>query len=275
MGVFLAGKAALGLTSTADVRRDTMSALSHAEVSALSTTSGGLIGGETVGIRGQRLGGVTTVWFGGQEAELVTVTSTEVTVVVPHSISYEPGEVSVTVETTDGSLSDGLTWQYVVATAVDRQLEYAFRHWNDYNLTYFGDFNVWGGDCMNFVSQTLLARGWGVTDEWFNNAQEEWGDAFVHVPSFDAWLSQHPEYGAVRLDLDDRDRAKIGDVVVFDWDGDGSLDHAQVISQVRTVGDETRIAMVGHNMDTMYRDLDGALELQGGPHAQAWIWSIP
>ncbi len=275
MGVLLAGNAALGLTDGSQVRRDLTASLSQTEVTGLTTTSGGLSGGETVGILGIGLGAVTAVSFGGQPADLLAVTNTEVTVVVPHTIGYEPGEVAISLETSEGPVAGDLTWQYVVASAVDRQLEYAFRHWNDYNLTYFGDFNAWGGDCMNFVSQTLLARGWGVTEEWFNNAQEEWGDAFVHVPSFDAWLSQHPEYGAVRLGLNDRDQAKIGDVVVFDWDGDGSLDHAQVISQVTTVGDETRIAMVGHNMDTMYRDLDGALELQGGPHAQAWIWSIP
>ncbi len=275
MGVLLAGNAALGLTDGSQVRRDLTASLSQTEVTGLTTTSGGLSGGETVGILGIGLGAVTAVSFGGQPADLLAVTNTEVTVVVPHTIGYEPGEVAISLETSEGPVAGDLTWQYVVASAVDRQLEYAFRHWNDYNLTYFGDFNAWGGDCMNFVSQTLLARGWRVTEEWFNNAQEEWGDAFVHVPSFDAWLSQHPEYGAVRLGLNDRDQAKIGDVVVFDWDGDGSLDHAQVISQVTTVGDETRIAMVGHNMDTMYRDLDGALELQGGPHAQAWIWSIP
>jgi hypothetical protein len=33
--------------------------------------------------------------------------------------------------------------------------------------------------------------------------------------------------------------------------------------------------MVGHNRDTTYRDLDGALFEQGTHRAQAWIWSIP
>ena len=45
--------------------------------------------------------------------------------------------------------------------------------------------------------------------------------------------------------------------------GDGSLDHAQVVSSTRVVDGETEVLMVGHNVDSTYRSIDDALEEQG------------
>lgn len=246
-----------------------------AVASTIAPAQGGLVGGETVTITGTGLEVVTAVEFNGSTAQMLAQSSTEISVTAPHTISYTAGDVPVTLATPSGEADGALVYRYATLSAVDRQLEYAFAHWNNYNVAAYGDFNAWGGDCINFVSQTLVARGWVPTEDWFNNAQEEWGSAFVHVPSFDEWLSSHPEYGAVRLGIADRDQAKIGDVVMFDWEGDGSLDHAQVVSDVAVVNGETRISMVGHNIDTNYRDLDYAVSQQGGPHSQVYIWSIP
>ncbi len=217
--------------------------------------------------------------MGGVRAEFAVTSPTEVTVVVPPSATYDAG--TATVDAWQGARkvdSPDVEVVYEVQTAVDRQMQYAFDHWNDYNLAQYGDFNAWGGDCINFVSQTLVARGWQPTEDWFNDAQEDWAPAFVHVPSFDAWMREHPETGATTLTLDQRDQVKIGDVVLFDWEGDGSLDHAQVVSRVTTLADGSiRIAMVGHNLDSDYRDLDVALSPQGQGQAgaTAFFWSIP
>ena len=245
------------------------------EVTTIEPTEGSLVGGETVTIVGAELDAVTRVTFGGRHATSVTVqNSTTVTAVVPHSMSYVSGS-RVVVEVFDPSgkaaaASDPI-YTYYTLTAVDRQLEYAFAHWQHYNLEQYGDFTTWGGDCANFVSQTLVARGWTVTDDWFNEAQQDWAPAFVHVPSFDERLAANPQFGAVKLTYDQRDRAKIGDVVVFDWEGDGSLDHAQVISGI----DGDTIYMVGHDINTTYRSIDRALDQQGTPAATVAIWSIP
>lgn len=240
-------------------------------VAALEPTEGALVGGETVTITGSRLTAVTSVVVGGMAADLQRVVNGSITLRVPNAADYRAGTVDVEVFAGDAAVASDLEWTYVTTTAVDRQLEYAFRHWDDYNTAYFGNFNEWGGDCMNFVSQTLVARGWVPHAEWFNDAQQEWADPFVHVPSFDEWLAAHPEYGAVRLDYSDRDRAKLGDIVVFDWDGDGSLDHAQVISRI---SEDAGIEMVGHNLDSRYRSIDEALEQQGTSSAKVHIWSI-
>lgn len=256
-------------------RQQVMTIVDAPLVAELAPLEGGLTGGETVTISGTDLETITRVTIGGEEAGSVTVVdSTTVTAVVPHSIDYVSGKV-VEVEVLDASgvvaVASPLTYTYTAITAIDRQLEYAFAHWNNYNLASYGDFTTWGGDCINFVSQTLIARGWTTTAEWFNDAQQEWAPAFVHVPTFDEWLTSHPEIGATRLTLADSAQAKIGDVVMFDWDGEGSLDHAQVISGIE--GDQ--IYMVGHDIDTIYRSIDTALQQQGTPAALVYFWSLP
>lgn len=249
--------------------------LDPVQVDAISATEGSLTGGETVSIAGVGLSDVTAIEVGGSDAQLLTQSNDTVTFAVPHSETYVNGEtVTVAVEDSLGTAAE-FDYTYRTLTAVDRQLEYAFAHWDSYNTVYFGDFNAWGGDCQNFVSQTLVARGWAVTDEWFNDAQEDWAPAFVHVPSFDEWLAEHPEYGAVRMGIESIDQVKIGDVVLFDWEGDGSLDHAQVVSGVETVDGKTEVYMVGHNLDSTYRSITDALASQGHKNAQVVFWSIP
>jgi hypothetical protein len=124
------------------------------------------------------------------------------------------------------------------------------------------------------VSQALLARGWTETPDWYNHAQQDWADAFVHVPSFVDWLDAHPEYGTSKLSLDERDKVKLGDLVVFDWDRDGSLDHIQMVSALVPTSAGIEVKMVGHNLDSDYRDLDHAITVDE-PGAAAFFISIP
>lgn len=249
------------------------------EVTSAVTATAALSGGAVISLEGTRLDEVTDVKVGGVRAQFSATSATSATVIVPPAATYDAGTASVELWDGAGKVeAPDVEVVYEVETAVDQQMAYAFDHWNDYNLEQYGNFNEWGGDCMNFVSQTLVARGWQPTDEWFNDAQEDWAPAFVSATSFDEWLRSHPEYGATTLTLDQRDQVKIGDVVLFDWDGDGSLDHAQVVSRLTTHADGSiHIAMVGHNLDTDYRDLDVALSPkgQGQANATAFFWSIP
>ena len=159
--------------------------------------------------------------------------------------------------------------------AIQAQLDYALAHWNNYNLEQFGDLNPVGGDCQNFVSQSLLARGWTMDAEWYSqDAGEDWGSAWGYVPAFDEYLRAHPELGATQASLDERSTIKIGDVVMFDWEGNGALDHVQIVSSITTVDGEIKIGMAGHNIDTDYRDLDTTLTVDH-PGATAYFWRIP
>ena len=210
-------------------------------VDAPAVVEGSLSGGTGVTLTGAHLSDIASVTLGGRVALIVSRSADHIEFMTPPSLDWAPDRAEPLVVTdAAGATVAEFDFTYRAMTAVDRQLGYAFAHWNDYNLGDYGDFNLWGGDCMNFASQTLVARGWTPTTDWFNDAQEDWAPAFVHVPSFDEWLASHPEYGAVKFAHTDR-----------------------------------AAAMVGHNLDTMYRDLDGALATQGGPNAMAWIWSIP
>ncbi|MCU1440919.1 MAG: hypothetical protein JWP85_1916 [Rhodoglobus sp.] len=245
-------------------------------VDALDSTAGSLAGGESVTFTGINLSGVTRVTFDGRAAMAVTARSNSaITVTVPNSLDYKPGPVDVDVyATTDFDRVETLPYTYEVRTAVDRQMQYAFAHWRDYNLAQYGSFNDRGGDCMNFVSQTLVARGWTPTSEWFNTAGTDWASPFIYVPDFDTWMTAHPEFGAVRMSMDDLDKVRIGDVVMIDWENNGFFNHAQVVSAVAHVNGETRVYMAGHNLDGVYRDLVSTLKAES-KDATAYFWSLP
>ena len=247
-------------------------------VSGMTLDAGSLVAGEQLTLTGRNLGDVTEVSFADVPAtELEVVDDRTIVATVPAVANFQPAtvDVAVYVGSTRVQAAAPLTYSYSPQTAIDAQMQYLLTHWNNYNTAQFGDLNSIGGDCMNFVSQSLLARGWAMTSEWYSaDAGADWGDAWGHVPSFDEWLRGHPEYGASTLGFDQRDQVKIGDLVVFDWDNDGSLDHIQVVSAIAVDDGVTSIAMVGHNTDSDYRDLDLTLTVDH-PGASGYFWSIP
>ena len=250
------------------------------EIAAMSPVTGSVSGGDVVTITGVSLDTVTAVTFGGEPATDVTVVSaTELAVVAPRATNYQQATASVEL------LADGepvraaseLTFTWTSVTPVDKQLEYAFQHWDrpNYNLASFGTFNPVGGDCVNFVSQTLLARGWEMTDAWHNrNSGTEWTGAWIHVPTFDTWLRANQESLGVReLTIEQRDQVKVGDIVMFDWNLNNSLDHTQIVSDVEVVDGKTIIKMVGHNTDSNWRDLDATITVDH-PGGYVFFWSV-
>lgn len=249
-------------------------------VSALSPASGPIAAGATVTITGERLDDVTRVTFAGVGASSVTVVSdTEVTAVVPVATNYAVGAEDVDVFAGDAIVApEGVRLAYgrESVTPVDAQLAYAFAHWapENYNLETYGEFNSVGGDCMNFVSQTLAARGIPQTDGWYFNGKGDYSSTWIYTPSFDNYLAANPSLGFTRLSIEQRDQAEVGDLVLFSWSGVGSPDHIQVISDIRVVDGVTKILMVGHNLDSDWRDLDTTITVDH-PGAKAWFWKVP
>lgn len=236
---------------------------------------GPLSGGARLTLSGVNLHAVR-VEVGGVSAPIQVAADGTAAVTVP-AASTPGGPVPIEVfEGRRAVPTADVTFEYRVTSPVDRQLAYAIAHWDEYNLAEFGDFNPWGGDCQNFVSQTLVARGWVPNGEWFNVAQQDWAPAFVHVPSFDEYLRAHPELGAVEVPIDERTAVKLGDLVVFDWDDDGSLDHIEVVARIEPRPDGGfAIATLGHSdVNSWYRDLDRAITVEH-PGASASFWSIP
>ncbi|GAA4679533.1 amidase domain-containing protein [Frondihabitans cladoniiphilus] len=245
---------------------------------SVSPAAGSLVAGEKATIEGADLTGVTRVTFGDQEATDVTVVSpTQVTLVVPHAVNYQPGSAAVTAYkgTVAVAATKPLTYTWAVQTGVDKEMQYAFAHWNTttYNPAYY-DFNAVGGDCQNFVSQSLLARGLATTAGWFYTSQSSHSESWGYAPSFNSYLAANPKLGFTKLTSDQRSQLSVGDLAYFDWNHNGVPDHTMIVSGVSTVNGVTKVTLVGHNLDSDYRDLDTAITVDH-PGATVWFWKVP
>jgi hypothetical protein len=161
---------------------------------------------------------------------------------------------------------------YAALTAVDRQLEYAMRYWSDYNLAEYGNMNSIGGDCANFVNQTLVARGLSQRDDWHNHGGTDYTSTWTYCPAMDPWLDTNASsLGLTRRSLDERDEVKVGDIVMWDWNDNDSPDHTTIVSEVFPQDDGTvLIKTASHNEDGPYRDLDEMITVQH-PGGTAWF----
>ncbi|WP_166982334.1 amidase domain-containing protein [Paramicrobacterium fandaimingii] len=244
-------------------------------VTEVSPASGSLSGGETVTLTGESLSQVTSVKFGDQTAsDLAVVDEKTITVVAPNQATYQAGAVDVTAMIGEQAAPayDELRYEYSAETDVDRQMQYALTYWKDYNDEEWGDYNPLGGDCANFVSQTLATRGWEQTPTWRNNSGSA-TSAWSFVPALDSWLQTVP--GVTRLSSDQRDQVAVGDVAVFSWSGTGYRDHVMIVSDVITNDDGSiDVKLVGHNVDDDFRDLDETLT-EEHPGGDVWFYSIP
>ncbi|MFF2050606.1 DUF1287 domain-containing protein [Leifsonia sp. NPDC058194] len=247
-----------------------------ASVSAVEPAAGSVSGG-TITLTGSNLENVASVQIGSQPAVVTAASAGKVTVAVPASQSFQAGAVPIAVTDKSGKTvaTDGKTYDYQVQTPVDKQLAYAMTYWKNYNSAEWGDLNSVGGDCANFVSQTLIARGWTMNDDWYNkNAAADWSPAWGYVPSMDAYFQENAAaLGLTEYSFDQRDKIKVGDIVMFDWNDNDSLDHVQIVSAVENVDGQIKIKMVGHNEDTDYRDLDTTITVDH-PGAIGHFWSL-
>lgn len=251
------------------------------EVTAVSPASGSVSGGTTITLTGTGLADVTDVTVGGVPAtDVIVAGDGSVTAVAPAAPHYQPADAAIVVASGDETVPQPtpLNYAYAVETGVDAQMQYALKHWKDYNSAEWGNLNPVGGDCANFVSQTLIQRGWVQTDTWFNrNAAatiSDWSPEWGYVPAMEKWLASDASRGLTRLSLEQRDQVKVGDIGMFDWNLNNTPDHVMLVSKVQVVDGVTKIAFVSHNLDGDYRDLDNVLNVEH-PGGTAWFWSIP
>lgn len=246
-------------------------------VSSIQPAAGSVSGG-TITLTGTNLQKVAAVQIGGQPAAVTQASSDKVVVSVPAAANFQAGSVPVTVTDKTGkpvTTAGATTYDYQVQTPVDKQLAYALTYWKNYNSAQYGDLNPVGGDCANFVSQTLIARGWQMNDDWYNkDAAAKWSPAWGYVPSMDAYFRANAAtLGLTEYSFDQRDKIKVGDIVMFDWNDNDSLDHVQIVSAVQNVNGQIKIKMVGHNEDSDYRDLDEAITVDH-PGGIGHFWSL-
>lgn len=248
-------------------------------VRSLKPATASVIRTPTVSIGGTALQNVASVRFGTQTVAVRTATATKVTVTAPAAVDYQPAKVDVTLLDKRGKTVASVAGGYrnVSAPGVASQMQYALAHWKNYNTAQYGDLNPLGGDCANFASQTLVARGWKMTDAWYNrDAAASWSPSWGYVPAFDDYLAQNAStLGLEKLSFGQADRAKVslGDIGVFEWADDGYRDHIEVVDRITHVNGKILISFASHNDDYAFRDLDMTITKQH-PGAGGHIWHL-
>ena len=162
-----------------------------------------------------------------------------------------------------------LTFQYVPDPRITAQVDYVRAHWSSYNSAVYG--SIGGNDCVNFTSQSLIARGWTMDAEWSYNATGAgYSTAWSSSTAFAAYLAAHPER-ATPLAAGQSDRVKVGDIVQFDWDRSGDKDHTGIVTRVVKDSSGTHVYYAGHTEDSLDKSVDESLANTGGTVS---YWSV-
>ncbi len=113
---------------------------------------------------------------------------------------------------------------------------YAERHWNDPNPQ-FVHFDI---DCTNYVSQCLYAGGapmnFGVGREsgwWYrgrSGGREQWSFSWSVAHSLHWYLMTGRNEGLAADRVAEPKELTIGDVILYDFDGDGRFEHSAVVT---------------------------------------------
>ena len=172
---------------------------------------------------------------------------------------HEPKPIGNVVRSTDES--------------VTAQLAYAKAHYKKPNKAAFGDLG--GTDCVNFTSQTLLARGWKMDAEWsfsLDGSGTHYSRPWISSTGFRDYLVSHPER-ATALSWDQRVQVVAGDVVQFDWDASGDRDHTAVVSGIETVSGKRVILLTSHSPAAFDWPIEEAIAEHGKP-TKVYFWHI-
>jgi hypothetical protein len=151
---------------------------------------------------------------------------------------------------------------------VINQIAYAQKHYKSPNKEVFGDLG--GTDCVNFVSQTLLARGWNLNPDW--TYTPELSRPWISSTGFREYLQTKPEL-ATELSWKDRDLVQVGDVVQFDWDNSGDRDHTAIVSGIQVDGDKREILLSSHSPASFDWSITDQLAEQDD-RTQVYFWHL-
>lgn len=113
---------------------------------------------------------------------------------------------------------------------------YAERWWNEPNASY-EEFEV---NCTNYVSQCIFAGGIPMdytgrreSGWWYRGRQnnvEQWSYSWAVSNALQNYLSQPRSYG-LRAEVVDRpELLQLGDVICYDWDGNGRFQHSTIVT---------------------------------------------
>ena len=154
------------------------------------------------------------------------------------------------------------------SATVMTQIDYAKAHYKNPNKEVFGDLGA--TDCVNFVSQTLLARGWKLNKDW--TYKDGYSRAWISSTGFRDYLRAHPEL-ATELSWDQRKEVAPGDVVQFDWDNSGDRDHTAIISGYTIINGKRELYVSSHSPAAFDWSISQAIAEHGEP-TKVYFWKI-
>lgn len=247
--------------------------------------SGSVSGGTQVTLNGSGLSRAVAVSVAGVSARIVSQSDEELVFTTPPAEGFAEAEAEVVLTDADGVAipTPVPTFSYRIETAVDRQLAFVLANYDADESEEFGHFEE--NDCANFASQSLLARGWEMDEDWWyshdlsrsdlvsDDGEVAYGAAWISSTALMNYVLDHPERGTA-LDDSERDRVALGDIVQFDWDRSGDRDHTGIVTRIETDADGTiAIYYAGHTDDTDFRSVDWAIT-EYHPGAAAHYWSV-
>ena len=132
--------------------------------------------------------------------------------------------------------------------------DYALKWWNDRNR----DFPIFSDDCTGFISQCLLAGGIPMqytgnmeSGWWFRRQKdyEHWSYSWSTAHSLRWYLASRDALDFAES-VDDAKDLMIGDIIIYDWNGDGIWQHSAVVVGHEPKGEPL---VAAHSMNSFNR----------------------
>ncbi|PFG07292.1 amidase domain-containing protein [Bacillus sp. es.034] len=126
-----------------------------------------------------------------------------------------------------------VTYRYDRLSAV----QYAERWWNSYNPA----FKKFENDCTNYISQCLHAgdapmRGYPTKGKGWWMRNQNWSYSWTVANSL-RWYIPNSTIGLRGRLVDDPKELKLGDVICYDFEGDGRFDHTTIVTGKDAAGE--------------------------------------
>lgn len=147
--------------------------------------------------------------------------------------------------------------------------KYAQKYAQKYAITYNKDYYSFansGGDCANFVSQSLNAGNIPKNSSWTGGKKRsdftnKWTVCQKQRAYFvnKGWYKQRFSIKNLNKTSSKDPRIEIGDIVYYDWTDNGSLDHVGIVTGISDYSDRLLCAHTSNRLNT-YWNLKSALE---------------
>ncbi|WP_177232053.1 amidase domain-containing protein [Agromyces sp. CF514] len=194
----------------------------------------------------------------------------------PDETAHDSVEVQESAAQADASAApdSGLQLDWAsLDPAVSEQMQYVQDNWDSTWSDEYGFIDE--NDCMDFASQSLIARGWVEDEDWWYAVGDAYSSsaAWRSSTAFMEYLESRPDLATMLTD-DQRDQVKVGDIVQFDWDDSGDRDHTGIVTAVVTNDDGSiDVLYAGHTDATWDRSVDYAIT-EMHPGGDVTYWSI-